>query len=105
VSLPVVGEPAQPGFPCAPLFRSRVVFHERPASGDGPTVAGPYARREWQVGADEVVDLCRALLQADEAAVAAFAERRVGTPRDLRSEEHTSELQSRENLVCRHLLE
>jgi len=63
--------------------RTRVVFHERPASGDGPTVAGPYARREWQVGADEVVDLCRALLQADEAAVAAFAERRVGTPRDL----------------------
>src|SRR5690606_40140177 len=31
--------------------------------------------------------------------------RPVGFPKDLRSEEHTSELQSRENLVCRLLLE
>src|SRR5690606_41145392 len=31
--------------------------------------------------------------------------RRGGTARRLRSEEHTSELQSRENLVCRLLLE
>src|SRR5690606_40034133 len=29
----------------------------------------------------------------------------VSLPRDVRSEEHTSELQSRENLVCRLLLE
>src|SRR6266511_4482375 len=32
-------------------------------------------------------------------------ERQVGALDDLRSEEHTSELQSRENLVCRLLLE
>src|SRR5690606_41845086 len=31
--------------------------------------------------------------------------RAAGRPRALRSEEHTSELQSRENLVCRLLLE
>src|SRR5690606_39765190 len=36
--------------------------------------------------------------KADDAAISVFA-------KNLRSEEHTSELQSRENLVCRLLLE
>src|SRR5436309_6840801 len=48
------------------------------------------------------------LLGVDEDEVAPRAARRVargGRARELRSEEHTSELQSRENLVCRLLLE
>src|SRR5690606_41159206 len=39
--------------------------------------------------------------QISERMVGASSARR----RDSRSEEHTSELQSRENIVCRHLLE
>src|SRR5690606_41850854 len=42
---------------------------------------------------------------ADVAAQVAAGERRVIGPMVERSEEHTSELQSRENLVCRLLLE
>src|SRR5690606_41272862 len=46
--------------------------------------------------------------EEDRAAAQRVGEKlciRVVTPFDLRSEEHTSELQSRENLVCRLLLE
>src|SRR3712207_8455117 len=41
----------------------------------------------------------------DAFVYAALAESPGGGPRDVRSEEHTSELQSRQYLVCRLLLE
>src|SRR5436309_9565078 len=51
--------------------------------------------------------LCRVLPHSDERREAAGRSARMGDhPRiPVRSEEHTSELQSRENLVCRLLLE
>src|SRR5690606_40860042 len=55
---------------------------------------GPRQRRELRAAADPA--------RAVRAPCAGIAER--STPRK-RSEEHTSELQSRENLVCRLLLE
>src|SRR5437868_7691275 len=49
--------------------------------------------------------LFRSLLQFACLAAAALARRRADQPRHHRSEEHTSELQSRFDLVCRLLLE
>src|SRR5690606_41705104 len=55
-------------------------------------------------------DLTPAPPPKEERAIFARRDRGAGRPtkrerRDIRSEEHTSELQSRENLVCRLLLE
>src|SRR5690606_41016746 len=57
------------------------------------------------------IEVSRRLIAADEARIAAERRKRLDDPRwrkvaalSLRSEEHTSELQSRENLVCRLLL-
>src|SRR5215813_13105125 len=50
------------------------------------------------------IDLPRALFRGRYMAAAAAMEHH-GTPIDVRSEEHTSELQSRPHLVCRLLLE
>src|SRR5690606_41061104 len=49
--------------------------------------------------------LTRAQILLDLGAALRRHRRRVDARRPLRSEEHTSELQSRENLVCRLLLE
>src|SRR3712207_8116076 len=63
---------------------------------------------------DERLDLCRQVVQGRRAVLDDLAEEQVlpldrGRPLvegvDLRSEEHTSELQSRQYLVCRLLLE
>src|SRR5690606_40274024 len=45
------------------------------------------------------------LVVADQAGVPAFVAGQARRRQQVRSEEHTSELQSRENLVCRLLLE
>src|SRR3712207_7018216 len=75
-------------FPYTTLFRSRAAppdrAHLRGAGGRGRR--GPGARRRTGGGADA-------------------ADRARGGARRLRSEEHTSELQSRQYLVCRLLLE
>src|SRR5690606_42093402 len=51
-----------------------------------------------------VVALVSAAPQSGDSALVGIGEHR-GAVHDARSEEHTSELQSRENLVCRLLLE
>src|SRR5438445_8702358 len=56
--------------------------------------------RSLQVGVDQVVPRMAPLVP-QRVEVALFLE----LPRQLRSEEHTSELQSRQYLVCRLLLE
>src|SRR3712207_7981020 len=69
-------------FPYTTLFRSQARDRARPSPGGGPLVPGLAQRRDAR---DRDVRHGR------------------GTPR--RSEEHTSELQSRQYLVCRLLLE
>src|SRR5690606_39404403 len=82
-------------FPYTTLFRSTGVTinycEPRNSSGIGVWVGNSFARiNNCDFGTDVVLD-----------AIVASTVSRVFT----RSEEHTSELQSRENLVCRLLLE
>src|SRR3712207_7822586 len=72
-------------FPYTTLFRS-------------PLARGPERRRD-----DDLEELVLAVTLAQRLDVTVAD--RVGTRADLRSEEHTSELQSRQYLVCRLLLE
>src|SRR3712207_7256812 len=81
-------------FPYTPLFRSRCVDAHDGHRGTGPQPGGegtgaeqPYAVEQARVGPQPLVG---------------EVERVRRTPR---SEEHTSELQSRQYLVCRLLLE
>src|SRR5688572_32411130 len=48
---------------------------------------------------------CKCNVTSDEEVDAAFAKARAAHGQERRSEEHTSELQSQSNLVCRLLLE
>src|SRR3712207_8210658 len=75
-------------FPYTTLFRS----HCHRAQQSGPI---PPARRATRRG--------RGLLEGELCIV--LSAREQGWPRPRRSEEHTSELQSRQYLVCRLLLE
>src|SRR5690606_42148294 len=92
--------PRPPRFPYTPLFRSGV-----PEGDVGHPVAVVVARDR-----EGVADAAVALV-ADRPDVGQFVQRPGHAAADgvargvLRSEEHTSELQSRENLVCRLLLE
>src|SRR5690606_41586951 len=74
-------------FPYTTLFRSGLVDALSPAPGDAARAAALAA-------------MDKPLRRASELGVSAIAEAEA-----VRSEEHTSELQSRENLVCRLLLE
>src|SRR3712207_8248719 len=71
-------------FPYTTLFRSLVDAAVRPAVDEAGEQIGEVA------------------LRVDAVELAGFHQRGHGRPR---SEEHTSELQSRQNLVCRSLLE
>src|SRR3712207_8663406 len=76
-------------FPYTTLFRSRLGEREVeiPGFGHGPFVQGRYLRRE----------VPHPLFQAHRGRLVVMVA--------VRSEEHTSELQSRQYLVCRLLLE
>src|SRR3712207_6964548 len=90
-------------FPYTTLFRSRRLG----GAGDVELDLEPVAPRErvHRDLADALLVRLPRLARADLAALdLARAERRHGGLR-LRSEEHTSELQSRQYLVCRLLLE
>src|SRR5436309_4803919 len=82
-------------FPYTTLFRSRL---SRPAGGDGMQGAflGPaFSHAEIEQ-----------FLKATDAPYVRLSDAELSNRIEkLRSEEHTSELQSRENLVCRLLLE
>src|SRR2546427_4187357 len=76
-------------FPYTTLFRSGAVAQEfPPLLGEDAPEEEPHQDRDQKVDQDE---------NADVAALALHAL--------IRSEEHTSELQSQSNLVCRLLLE
>src|SRR3712207_7410789 len=82
-------------FPYTTLFRSKVAVGQ---ATDQP------AHRLLGIGHDVAhigVDRLAAVFAGDPAQLGGPA----GAGRDLRSEEHTSELQSRQYLVCRLLLE
>src|SRR5947209_13494484 len=85
-------------FPYTTLFRSHGrgrAAHERVDGGErGRGVQAPFGRGPTRADGDE----------ADAQARRRGCER-PGLRRGLRSEEHTSELQSRQYLVCRLLLE
>src|SRR5436305_3442527 len=87
-------------FPYTTLFRSRLVLRVV-APDDLDELAVP---RRMRVGGNDAID--RVLLRTDPRRCRrlAFAAGRQ-VHRDRRSEEHTSELQSRPHLVCRLLLE
>src|SRR5688572_29666555 len=91
----------------------------RPPAGGSPDSLKLLATRRADIAVLDIHDLglaiergadvvgIGALVQRPLAAVIARADRDVERPRELegRSEEHTSELQSQSNLVCRLLLE
>src|SRR5690606_40509107 len=85
--------PRSTPFPYTTLFRSPVPAHARRHSPDGGHGAAPGRRPHGGSarGPRHAVRGCAGFLLCP--------------PEPLRSEEHTSELQSRENLVCRLLLE
>src|SRR5690606_39431414 len=85
--LRLLPQPCPPLFPYTTLFRSQ--RHQRGV--DNPAA----------VDLEEVAQLATTVAAAE----AVGAQRLEVTRYPLRSEEHTSELQSRENLVCRLLLE
>src|SRR5690606_40623366 len=97
--------PTAPLFPYTTLFRSyKVMMKDARASRllSHDQVRGRLqpAMQRW-IGAllHANPDTVESLIAAQR--VVGDVHARVGIPVDLRSEEHTSELQSRENLVCR----
>src|SRR3712207_7107317 len=91
-------------FPYPTLFRSGRQPAARPGPPDGPGEGQPVLRR-----ADGELGLRRAVELPDAAVGQGIEDRpleRLGAGcARVRSEEHTSELQSRQSLVCRLLLE
>src|SRR3712207_7322490 len=77
-------------FPYTTLFRSRALAAARSASRCGPARVGCPSARGCPDPRDDAADVLAAQPPAASS---------------LRSEEHTSELQSRQYLVCRLLLE
>src|SRR5690606_41569664 len=97
--------PAPPLFPYTTLFRSLAAaaatflagaahsaFPERPVSIVVPFPAG---------GTPDIIARVLADKARDHLGEAVIVENRAGAGGNIRSEEHTSELQSREKLVCR----
>src|SRR5690606_40284670 len=90
-------------FPYTTLFRSLLVRCRSDQRHIGD-VAGTQVDGRLRYGENRLIRC----LQLDDDLIGAVGLQRIGSPNgygDARSEEHTSELQSRENLVCRLLLE
>src|SRR3712207_6970448 len=90
--------PRSPLFPYTPLFRSGLVLNRT----HPPTTTALSATRA-EGAAEEVLEAGGADAELAAGALRVHAERMAQATR--RSEEHTSELQSRQYLVCRLLLE
>src|SRR5690606_40855530 len=86
--------------PYTTLFRSTPETARCEATRCGPVARLPRVRRPAQTAGSFDENLAQPLDNGEGRGVGIFGR----TPPD-RSEEHTSELQSRENLVCRLLLE
>src|SRR5690606_41824007 len=101
--LPLPPAPTPTLFPYTTLFRSHIDI----ASGEVTEVVGDGTVSAFAVEGDTIA-LTRNTIDSGDTlhvAVGEGAQLRQITPTAARSEEHTSELQSRENLVCRLLLE
>src|SRR5690606_41898904 len=98
-SLTLVTSTSPPPFPYTTLFRSGM---EAVVAGVAEHVVAPLPRDD-DVVPGTTVDAVIAGTGLDEVVAVAAVHDDVDL--DVRSEEHTSELQSRENLVCRLLLE
>src|SRR3712207_8887660 len=85
-------------FPCATLFRSRLVPHFN-------ALWGVARRTEAAALSADARAVLKVLRREWEMATCDLREASKVTERPRRSEEHTSELQSRQYLVCRLLLE
>src|SRR5207249_9066013 len=94
--------PSSTLFPYTTLFRSRPSQQRarRPAPTPVRAAAGPAGRRS---GREAGGSWATPRGHAEHARV--LTDRAIGVAIDARSEEHTSELQSRFDLVCRLLLE
>src|SRR5690606_40356197 len=90
-------------FPYTTLFRSTAARGRRP--GRQPRTADPDRARRPGIRRDRAVARHHDAADGDQPGFLLGRFRLQGNPPADRSEEHTSELQSRENLVCRLLLE
>src|SRR3712207_7982752 len=94
--------------PRSTLFPYTALFRSCQPQGVGQSHAGPMPDRSGRPDVAADVDLAgdatRDLEDADDVS-RLKGNRRPESVRELRSEEHTSELQSRQYLVCRLLLE
>src|SRR5690606_41876910 len=102
VSLSLIPRPSRSTlFPYTTLFRSNgAPLLVKTVTEQGESIMGPIHGTTPQPGAPPRQGLYDPAYEHDACGVAFVA-----TLRGTRSEEHTSELQSRENLVCRLLLE
>src|SRR5690606_42027515 len=92
-------------FPYTTLFRSATATIRKP-----PAASRSQARMPWSIGMIQLLHLLPLPAQGLQIGQMALAGPPGGSDQRIpviegRSEEHTSELQSRENLVCRLLLE
>src|SRR3712207_6873728 len=87
-------------FPYTTLFRSDLRDEARPLYHAGAAVASNYLVTLHRVASDLFREA-----GAPAAALEPLMRRTIENSFELRSEEHTSELQSRQYLVCRLLLE
>src|SRR5690606_41565353 len=94
LSLPLPHPPITPLFPYTTLFRSDELIYTAGVNGEVRALARDTGRQVWRVRHD-----------ARFSGGPGLAGDRLLLGSLDRSEEHTSELQSRENLVCRLLLE
>src|SRR5258708_8842882 len=89
--------------PSSPPRKNLIIFQKRVASLSEPTLRRFSLRARRAVGLKGTVNLLLTSSAAMRSVNRQF--RAKDTPTDVRSEEHTSELQSPDHLVCRLLLE
>src|SRR5690606_40591206 len=98
--------PVSPGLHSFPPRRSSDLARRAAADLDCPPEAGFDGADLAGAGvAGAAVVVGAVAVEAVAGAVAGFCSASTGGPVGMRSEEHTSELQSREHLVCRRLPE
>src|SRR5437660_6907931 len=95
--LTILGLPRSTLFPYTTLFRSRLLEHHQHRT--------PRPGFHGQVGAHPPADEALRVAEAGISTDKDVALHVLAAEKDGRSEEHTSELQSRGHLVCRLLLE
>src|SRR5690606_41823595 len=100
ISAPARAPVGRPIFPSAPLCRSRPRRQEPPAPPGAAHAGRSHPRREELPTPSGAAHVGRSRPRRQEPPAPAAT-----CSHAARSEEHTSELQSRENLVCRLLLE